>query len=153
LSAANGILGSVDANRGDLLLGWDTDQFPTNIYDATMAMYIILKAGGFTTGGFKFDAKVRRQSIYAADLFYAHIGAMDAFARGLKIAAKMLADGVFEAEIKKRYAGWDNEFGQKIEKGQATFGDMEKYILKNPEPTIRSGRQEMLENLLNDYLE
>jgi xylose isomerase len=153
LSAANGVLGSVDANRGDLLLGWDTDQFPTNIYDTTMAMYIILKAGGFTTGGLNFDAKVRRQSIDAEDLFYAHIGAMDAFARGLKIAAKMLEDGVFEEEIKKRYAGWDNEFGQKIEKGKATFEDMEKYILKNGEPKIRSGRQEMLENILNDYLE
>jgi xylose isomerase len=153
LSAANGVLGSVDANRGDLLLGWDTDQFPTNIYDTTMAMYIILKSGGFTTGGLNFDAKVRRQSIDAEDLFYAHIGAMDAFARGLKIAAKMLEDGVFEAEIKKRYAGWDNEFGQKIEKGKATFEDMEKYILKNGEPKIRSGRQEMLENILNDYLE
>ncbi|MEN6384383.1 MAG: xylose isomerase [Phycisphaerales bacterium] len=153
LSASNNVLGSVDANRGDLMLGWDTDQFPTNIYDTTMAMYIILKAGGFTTGGLNFDAKVRRQSIDVDDLFYAHIGAMDAFARGLKIAAKMLQDGVFEAEIKKRYAGWDSEFGQKIEKGQATFEDMEKYILKNGEPTIRSGRQEMLENILNDYMD
>jgi xylose isomerase len=152
-SAANGVLGSVDANRGDLLLGWDTDQFPTNIYDTTMAMYIILKTGGFTTGGLNFDAKVRRQSIDAEDLFYAHIGAMDAFARGLKIAAKLLADGVFEEEIKKRYAGWDTEFGKKIEVGKATFEDMEKYILENGEPTIRSGRQEMLENILNDYLE
>ena len=152
LSAANGILASVDANRGDLMLGWDTDQFPTDIYDTTMAMYTILKAGGFTTGGLNFDAKVRRQSIDPADLFYAHIGAMDSFARGLKIAAKMLEDGKFEAEIKDRYAGWDTDFGQKIEQGQATFEEMEQYILKHGEPALRSGRQEMLENLLNDYI-
>ncbi len=152
LSAANGILGSVDANRGDLLLGWDTDQFPTNIYDTTLAMYVILKAGGFTTGGLNFDAKVRRQSIDPVDLFHAHVGAMDAFARGLKIAAKMLEDGTFEAEIKDRYAGWDAAFGQKIEQGQASFEDMEKFILANGEPAIRSGRQEMLENILNDYI-
>ncbi|MHC4551166.1 MAG: xylose isomerase [Planctomycetota bacterium] len=152
LSAANGILASVDANRGDLLLGWDTDQFPTDIYETTMAMYTILKAGGFTTGGLNFDAKVRRQSIDPADLFHAHIGAMDSFARGLKIAAKMLEDGKFEAQVKERYAGWDTDFGQKIEKGQATFEDMEAHILASGEPALRSGRQEMLENLLNDYI-
>jgi len=152
LSAANGILGSVDANRGDLLLGWDTDQFPTNIYDTTLAMYIILKAGGFTTGGLNFDAHVRRQSIEPDDLFHAHIGAMDAFACGLKIAAKMLADGTFEDVVKKRYAGWDGEFGQKIEKGQLSFEDMEQYILKNGEPKVVSGRQELLENILNEYI-
>ena len=152
LSAANGILGSVDANRGDLLLGWDTDQFPTNIYDTTLAMYIILKAGGFTTGGLNFDAHVRRQSIEPDDLFHAHIGAMDAFARGLKIAAKMLADGTFEDVVKKRYAGWDGDFGQKIEKGQLSFEDMEQYILKHGEPKVVSGRQELLENILNEYI-
>lgn len=152
LSAANGILGSVDANRGDLLLGWDTDQFPTNIYDTTLAMYIILKAGGFTTGGLNFDAHVRRQSIEPDDLFHAHIGAMDAFARGLKIAAKMLADSTFEDVVKKRYAGWDGDFGQKIEKGQLSFEDMEQHVLKHGEPAVVSGRQELLENILNEYI-
>ncbi|MBL7106829.1 MAG: xylose isomerase [Phycisphaerae bacterium] len=152
LCTANGVLGSVDANRGDMLLGWDTDQFPTNIYETTLAMYTILKDGGFTTGGLNFDAKLRRQSIDPVDLFYAHVGSMDSFARGLKIAAKMLEDGALENEIKERYAGWDGGFGQKIEKGNATFEDMEKYILENGEPTLRSGRQELLENILNDYI-
>lgn len=152
LCTANDMLGSVDANRGDMLLGWDTDQFPTNIYDATLAMYVIVKSGGFTTGGLNFDAKVRRQSIDPADLFHGHIGGMDAFARGLKIAAKMLEDGVFEDLIKERYAGWDSEFGRAIENGQSSFDDMEKYILENGEPQIQSGRQEMFENILNEYI-
>ncbi|MCI0499873.1 MAG: xylose isomerase [Planctomycetales bacterium] len=152
LSAANGILGSVDANRGDGLLGWDTDQFPTDIYDTALAMYIILKAGGFTAGGLNFDAKVRRQSIDPVDLFYAHIGAMDAFARGLKIAARMLDDGRFEAAVKQRYAGWDSGLGRKIEKGQVGFEELEKYVLEHGEPALVSGRQELLENMLNEYI-
>lgn len=148
----NGILGSVDANRGDLFLGWDTDQFPTDIYDTTLAMYIILKGGGFTTGGLNFDAHVRRQSIDPEDLFHAHIGAMDAFARGLKNAAKMLRGKKFKKAIQKRYAGWDTAFGKKIEKKQVGFNELEQYTLKNGEPAIQSGRQEMLENILNDYI-
>lgn len=149
---ANGLLGSVDANRGDLLLGWDTDQFPTNIYDTTLAMYLILKSGGFSTGGLNFDAKLRRQSIDPVDLFYGHIGAMDAFARGLKNAAKMIEDKTFEAAIAKRYAGWDSQLGQDIENGKAGFAELEAYILENGEPQIQSGRQELLENILNDYI-
>lgn len=148
----NGILGSVDANRGDLFLGWDTDQFPTDIYDTTLAMYTILKGGGLTTGGLNFDAKVRRQSIDAEDLFYAHIGAMDAFARGLKNAAKMIKGKKFDKAIAKRYAGWDSAFGQKIEKGKMSFSDLEAYTIKNGEPKLQSGQQELLENLLNDYI-
>lgn len=148
----NGILGSVDANRGDLFLGWDTDQFPTDIYDTTLAMYTILKGGGFTTGGLNFDAHVRRQSIDPEDLFYAHIGAMDAFARGLKNAAKMLRGRKFERAIRKRYAGWNTAFGQKIEKKKIGFKELEQYTLKNGEPKVQSGRQEMLENMLNDYV-
>jgi xylose isomerase len=148
----NGILGSVDANRGDMLLGWDTDQFPTNIYDATLAMYTILKSGGFTTGGLNFDAHVRRQSIDPKDIFYAHIGAMDTFARGLKNAAKMIRSGKFEKAIKRRYAGWDADFGQKIEKGKISFEELEEYTLKNGEPKLQSGRQELLENMLNTYI-
>ncbi|MHC5141734.1 MAG: xylose isomerase [Planctomycetota bacterium] len=148
----NGILGSVDANRGDLFLGWDTDQFPTDIYDTTLAMYTILKGGGFTTGGLNFDAKVRRQSIDPEDLFHAHIGAMDAFARGLKNAARMLRGKKFERAIQKRYAGWDTAFGKKIETKQIGFKELEAYTLKNGEPKVQSGRQEMLENMLNDYV-
>lgn len=148
----NGILGSVDANRGDLFLGWDTDQFPTDIYDTTLAMYTILKGGGFTTGGLNFDAKVRRQSIDPEDLFYAHIGAMDAFARGLKNAAKMLKGKKFEKTIQKRYADWDTAFGKKIEKKQIGFKELEQYTLNNGEPEVQTGRQEMLENMFNDYL-
>ncbi|MFA5422270.1 MAG: xylose isomerase [Phycisphaerae bacterium] len=151
-SAVNGILGSVDANRGDLLLGWDTDQFPNNLYETAQAMYIILKAGGFTTGGLNFDAHVRRQSIDPDDLFHAHIGAMDVFARGLKIAAKMLKDKVFENAIKERYKGWTGELGKKIEGKKVGFEELEAYILKNGEPKLQSGKQELLENVFNNYI-
>jgi xylose isomerase len=149
---ANGILGSVDANRGDELLGWDTDQFPTNICDATLAMYTILRSGGFTTGGLNFDAKVRRQSIDLEDLFHAHIGAMDSFARGLKNAAKMIEDGRLAEIVKQRYAGWDTGLGAEIESGKAGFEELEAYSIKNGEPKLQSGRQEMIENLLNEYI-
>ena len=151
-AAINGILGSVDANRGDLMLGWDTDQFPTDLYDTTMAMYTILNAGGFTTGGLNFDAHVRRQSIDNVDLFYAHIGAMDAFARGLKIAAKLITSKVFDKAIQKRYAGWNTPFGKKVAAGKMDFKKLEAYILENGEPKPQSGRQELLENILNDYI-
>jgi len=149
---ANGIFGSVDANRGDLLLGWDTDQFPTNLYDTTLAMYLILKAGGFTTGGLNFDAKVRRQSTSPDDLFHAHIGGMDTFARGLKGAAKMLKNKRFDKFVAKRYGGWDKKLGKQIEQGKVGFEELEAYALKHGEPTVASGRQEMLENWLNEYI-
>ena len=148
----NDLLGSVDANRGDLMLGWDTDQFPTDVCEATLAMYTILKGGGFTTGGLNFDAKVRRQSIDPVDLFYAHIGAMDAFARGLKNAAKMIKGKKFEKALAKRYGGWDKAFGKKIEAGKLGFAELEEYTLKNGEPKVQSGRQELLENILNEYI-
>jgi xylose isomerase len=151
-AAANKILGSVDANRGDLFLGWDTDQFPTDIYDTTLAMYTILRSGGFTTGGLNFDAKLRRQSIDPVDLFHAHIGAMDAFARGLNNAARMLKSGKFEKFIKSRYAGWDTDLGARIEKGKSSFTELEAYTLKHGEPKLQSGRQEMLENIFNEYI-
>ncbi|MDA0838378.1 MAG: xylose isomerase [Planctomycetota bacterium] len=149
---ANGILGSVDANRGDLLLGWDTDQFPTDIYDTTKAMYTILKDGGFTTGGLNFDAKIRRQSVDPVDLFHAHIGAMDAFARGLKNAAKMLKEKRLAKFVKQRYSGWDNGLGASIEAGKEDFTSLEAHTLKHGEPKVESGRQEMLENILNEYI-
>jgi xylose isomerase len=152
VAAANGMLGSIDANRGDLLIGWDTDQFPTNLYDATLAMLTVLKMGGFTTGGLNFDAKVRRQSIDLEDLFHAHIGGMDAFARGLKIAAKIIEDGKFDGFLKQRYAGWGEGVGARIERGEVGFEELEAYTLEHGEPEVQSGRQEMLENLLNEYL-
>jgi len=151
-ATAHGILGSVDANRGDDLLGWDTDQFPTNIYDTTMAMYLITKSGGFTTGGLNFDAKIRRQSTDPEDLFHAHIGAMDAFARGLKIAANLIKDKALDKHLNQRYAGWNTPFGKKIESGKASFEELAAYTHKNGEPSIQSGKQELLENILNDYL-
>ena len=148
----NGILGSVDANQGDLFLGWDTDQFPTNLYDTTLAMYTILRSGGFTTGGLNFDAKLRRQSIDPVDLFHAHIGAMDAFARGLRNAARMIRDKKFQKLVQRRYAGWDKGLGQMIEKGKMGFAELEACTLEHGEPKVESGRQEMLENLLNEYI-
>jgi len=151
-AAENGILGSIDANRGDTLLGWDTDQFPTDLYDTTMTMYTLLQHGGFKTGGLNFDAKLRRQSIDPADLFHAHIGGMDAFARGLKAAAKMRKDKRLEKMVQARYAGWDKGLGKRIEQGKESFASLEAYTLKNGEPEPESGRQELLENILNEYI-
>jgi xylose isomerase len=155
ITASNaGVLGSVDANTGNLLLGWDTDQFPTDLYLTTQIMMVILNQGGLGTGGLNFDAKVRRESFEPVDLFHAHIGGMDAFARGLKIAAKMQADGVPTSFIHKRYASWDTGIGAKIEAGQVTLEDLETYMLeKGNAERNTSGRQEMLENLFNRYLE
>ncbi len=152
-AAVNGILGSVDANRGDLLLGWDTDQFPTDIYQTTLAMLTILEAGGFTTGGLNFDAHVARESIEPVDLFHAHVGAMDAFARGLKIAARIRADGRMAEFVRQRYASWDIGIGANIEAGKVGFAELSDYMLKKGEVDPNdSGRVEMLENILNDYL-
>lgn len=151
-ATAVGIFGSVDANRGDELLGWDTDQFPTNIYDTALAMYYIIKAGGFTTGGLNFDAKVRRQSIDPEDLFHAHIGAMDAFARGLKIAAQMIKDKRLDKMLSDRYKDWDKGIGKEIESGRVGFEELEQYTFKNGDPEPRSGKQELLENILNEYI-
>jgi xylose isomerase len=146
-------LGSIDANTGDLLLGWDTDQFPTDIYLTTQCMLVIMNQNGLAPGGVNFDAKVRRESFEPIDLFYAHIGGMDAFARGLKLAAKIRADGVLTKFVRERYASFDSGIGQKIEQGSVGFADLEKYILEKGEATPnRSGRQELLENLINEYL-
>jgi len=152
-AAANDILGSIDANRGDLMLGWDTDQFPTDIYDATYAMLTVLKAGGFTTGGLNFDAHVARESFEPVDLFYAHIGGMDTFARALKIAAAIRADGVLDNFIKERYASWDSGIGADIEAGKVGFAELSEYMLKKGDNAPNaSGRIEMLENILNEYI-
>ncbi len=152
-AGAQDCLGSIDANTGDLLLGWDTDQFPTNIYLTTECMLSILKFGGLGSGGVNFDAKVRRESIEPADLFLAHIGGMDAFARGLKIAAAIRAEGGLSDFVSERYASWDSGLGQEIENGQHSFQTLAQY-LREAEilPTARSGRQEFLENYINRFI-
>ena len=148
-----GALGSIDANRGDLMLGWDTDQFPTDIYLTTRCMLAILRHGGLTPGGVNFDAKVRRESFEPIDLFHAHVGGMDAFARGLKLAAEIRADGELDQFVKDRYASWDQGIGAKIESGQANFTMLEAYMLdKGESDANQSGRQEMLEHLINRYM-
>jgi xylose isomerase len=152
-ASMHGLLGSIDANRGDLLLGWDTDQFPTDVYLTTTCMLVILAQGGLAPGGINFDAKVRRESFEPVDLFHAHIGGMDAFALGLKIAAQIRKDGVLRDFVKQRYASWDSGIGQRIEKGEATFEDLEQYMLgKGNSAANVSGRQEMLENIINRYV-
>jgi len=152
-AAAAKALGSIDANTGDVLLGWDTDQFPTDVYLTSQVMLTILNMGGFTTGGVNFDAKVRRESFEPLDLFYAHIGGMDAFARGLKIAAAIRKDGRLADFVKERYSSWDQGLGAKIEAGKASFKDLEAYMLKKGEAAANvSGRQEMLENLINEFI-
>ena len=153
ISAANGMLGSVDANRGDLMLGWDTDQFPTDLYDTTMAMLTILRMGGFVTGGLNFDAHVARESFEPLDLFYAHIGGMDAFARGLKIAAAIRDDNVLGDFIINRYSSYDSGIGADIEAGNVGFAELNTYMLdKGEADPNESGRVEMLENILNEYI-
>jgi xylose isomerase len=153
VAGAAGALGSIDANTGDLLLGWDTDQFPTDIYLTTQCMLTMLKYGGFTTGGVNFDAKVRRESIDPDDLFHAHIGGMDAFARGLKIAAAIRADGRLANFVKHRYASWDSGLGASIDAGQESFASLEKFALEKGEAAPNaSGRQEFLENLINEFI-
>ncbi len=152
-SVAADMLGSIDANTGDTLLGWDTDQFPTSIYETTYAMLSILKMGGFKTGGVNFDAKVRRESFEVEDLLHAHVGGMDTFARGLKIAAKMRADGALDGFVNERYSSWDSGIGASIENGNESLESLEKYMLQKGEAEPNaSGRQEMLENIINDYL-
>ena len=152
VSATAGALGSIDANSGTPHCGWDTDQFPTDIYVATHIMLAVLKMGGFTTGGLNFDAKRRRESFEPVDLFHAHIGGMDTLARGLKIAHKIIEDHRICDFISQRYASWESELGLKVETGQMDLRKLEKLALKGKEPSIPSGRQEMLENLFNDYL-
>ena len=152
VAAADGRLGSVDANIGNPQLGWDTDQFPTNLYDAIKAMMVILKSGGFTNGGLNFDAKPRRGSTDTLDLFHAHIGAMDTFARGLIIADKIITDGKIDDFIKDRYSSFDNGFGADIMAGKSSFEILEKIVFENGEPEMKSGRQEMLENIINQYI-
>ena len=152
IARINNVLGSIDANQGDLLLGWDTDQFPTNIYDATLAMYEVLKQGGIAPGGFNFDSKVRRASFEVEDLFLAYIAGMDTFAKGLLIAHKLLEDEVFENFTKERYASFSEGIGKDIVEGKVGFKELESYALQMPVIKNKSGRQEMLEAILNRYI-
>lgn len=145
-------LGSIDANRGDELLGWDTDQFPTDIYGTTQVMLRVLKMGGFTTGGLNFDAKRRRESHTLEDHFHAHISGMDAFARGLKIAHKIIEDGKLDAFVDNRYASYDSGIGAEIENGSQSLDSLTEYALGIEPPVLESGRQEYLENLINSYI-
>ena len=147
------IFGSLDANRGDPQLGWDTDQFPNSVEENTLVMYEILKNGGFTTGGLNFDAKIRRQSIDKYDAFYGHIGAMDTMALSLKCAARMIEDNALNQKVTDRYAGWSNNLGKEILQGNMTLQDIAQYSLShNLQPKPYSGEQEKLENLVNKFI-
>ena len=153
VAIAAGALGSLDANMGDVLLGWDTDQFPTDLYLTAQVMLTLLKSGGYTTGGTNFDAKVRRESFTGEDLFYAHIAGMDAFARGLKIAASIRKDGRLANFVKQRYSTWDSGIGAQIEKRKVGFKELEAHALKLGEVKgLESGRQELLEAIFNDHI-
>ncbi len=153
MAFALGIFGSVDMNRGDPLLGWDTDQFPNNTADMLLPLYVIMKNGGFTTGGFNFDAKVHRQSLDAADLFHAHVGAIDVTARALLAVEQILKDGKLEEAVKERYRGWTGPLGKEILSGKASLESLSQRVLeRNQDVAPVSGRQEALENLLNRYL-
>lgn len=148
-----GLFGSIDANRGDAQLGWDTDQFPNSVEENTLIMYEILKAGGFTTGGFNFDARLRRPSIDAADLFHGHIGGMDTMALSLERAATMIENDVLSQNISKRYAGWNDDLGKQILSGEHSLESLAKYATdSNISPIKESGRQEHLENIVNRFI-
>ncbi len=148
----NGVFGSIDANMGDMLLGWDTDQFPTNVYDAALACYEIIKAGGFTLGGFNFDAKVRRGSFSNEDKFYGYIVGMDTIALGFKIATRMIEDGRIDSFVDQRYASYKTGIGADIVSGKASLDDLEKYALALGEVKNESGRQEYLEGIMNEVM-
>jgi xylose isomerase len=152
VASCAGKLGSIDINRGDPLLGWDTDQFPTDLYQATYAMLVVLKQGGLGSGGLNFDAKLRRGSTDLMDLFYAHIGGMDTFARGLITAQKIIDDGLLEEFINHRYASYNKGLGKRIMAGETNFDELEDWVLEKGEPLPISGRQEYLENIVNSYL-
>jgi len=153
LANALGIFGSIDMNRNDYQSGWDTDQFPNNVPEMALAYYQVLQAGGFTTGGTNFDAKLRRQSLDPQDLLIAHIGGMDCCARGLKAAARMVEDKALSGPLAERYAGWKSAEAQAMLSGKRTLEDVAARVVKDGiEPEPRSGRQEFLENVVNRYV-
>jgi xylose isomerase len=152
-AASLGILGSVDANRGDHQNGWDTDQYPNNVADLVPAVYEIIRAGGFTTGGFNFDTKIRRESVDPADLFHAHIGGMDTIALAFMKAAALYESGELQQIVDHRYRNWDTDFGKKILDGGMTLADLSKHAVDNNiDPKPESGKQEFLENIINRYV-
>jgi xylose isomerase len=152
VAADAGVLGSMDANRGDYQNGWDTDQFPNNINELTEAMLVILEAGGFGGGGINFDAKIRRNSTEPEDLFYAHIGGMDTFARALITADKILQKSDYKKFRKERYSSFDSGQGKAFEEGKLSLEDLRELAIQNGEPEVRSGKQEWLENIINRYI-
>lgn len=152
IARINDMLGSIDANQGDLMLGWDTDEFPTDLYSTTLAMYEVLKNNGLGTGGLNFDAKLRRASFEPEDLFHAHIAGMDSFAHGLKVAYKLIEDRVFEDVIADRYSSYSAGIGKDIVEGKVDFHTLADYALQQSEITNKSGRQEHLKALLNQYI-
>ncbi|MFI4890198.1 MAG: xylose isomerase [Steroidobacterales bacterium] len=151
-AAAHGLLGSIDANTGDPLLGWDTDQFNTDVRELTIAMTSILRAGGLGQGGLNFDAKLRRPSVDPEDLFHAHIGGFDAYALAFKIARQIIADGILDKHVAERYASYDSGIGRDIAERRVGFRKLEQLALQSGEPELRSGRQEYLENLVMQYV-
>jgi xylose isomerase len=152
-AATNGILGSIDANRGDMQNGWDTDQFPNSVEDLAMPLYEILRAGGIAPGGFNFDAKLRRQSTDRNDLFHAHIGGLDTIGQALLVAASLIEDGSLAKLRDERYAGWDGQLGGAIARGDVSLEELERRVADGEiEPVRVSGRQEMLENVLNQHI-
>ncbi len=153
MAACDGLIGSIDANKGDYQNGWDTDEFPTNVYEITEAMLVILQAGGFKTGGINFDAHIRRNSTDPEDLFIAHVSGMDTFARALIIADKILNESNYLEMKKKRYESFGKGSGKDYEKGKLTLEDLRGIALKGGEPAVRSGKQELLEQMINMYLE
>jgi xylose isomerase len=152
VAADAGLLGSIDANRGDYQNGWDTDQFPNDVYELTEAMLVILQAGGIKGGGINFDAKIRRNSTDTEDLFYAHIGGMDAFARALIVANDILQKSEYEKIRKDRYASFDGGKGKEFEEGKLSLEDLRAYAIENGEPEMISGKQEYMENIINRYI-
>ena len=152
VAADAGMLGSMDANRGDYQNGWDTDQFPNNINELAEAMLVILEAGGFQGGGINFDAKRRRNSTDMEDLFHAHIGGIDCFARALIIADNILQKSDYKKIRKDRYASFDSGKGREFEGGKLSLEDLRAFAIANGEPAVNSGRQEYLENIINRYI-
>lgn len=152
VAADAGMLGSIDANRGDYQNGWDTDQFPNSINELAEAMLVIVEAGGFGGGGINFDAKIRRNSTDAEDLFYAHIGGMDTFARALVVADKVLNLSAYKAIRTERYSSFDSGAGADFEAGKLSLTDLRAYAMEHGEPAVKSGRQELLENIINRYI-
>jgi len=153
IAADAGLLGSVDANQGDLLLGWDTDQFPTNLYDAITTMYEIIRGGGLKSGGLNFDAKVRRSSFTVQDLLISHIAGMDTYAAGLRIAARLWEDQVLEKNMNQRYQSYQRGIGYQIKNGQIGFKELEQYIMNKKDIELNeSGKQEYLEAIINQYI-